>query len=809
MGFFKGFFQVLTCGIGLCLWRRIKQKIGFAKWTLRWQIFCSVSCSLFFVLAILITVILVNLSLLVESTYLKLDNQIDQIYNENLNDTAFEASTSIGFLVDNSRKLLDKTVLISQEALSPHSFSPYPIDTDFTTIYRPSQVANDNVTITYNTEKNGTPSANMTGYIKRITTLNSYWQRLVITRMGKDADINMHRVFVALQNKVTTPSVSCENVVMVYPSRYVPVKNGCGTELDEVLGQGALWSMTVAKKGFTMVNFMMDPLDSPVSLNVEDQVMTMTNVIKDMGNGGNIVGIVGVQFKIRTLRKIIDPLTQQLLPTYYCLMKPQGKSRADILISAEIFDPHMKDVEPIQIEFSDDLIETMMTENVTQTSYNINQTIGDNSYRLNRAYFPKSTDQPPLYTILMAQMMPNKDDTQVLPPLNNPSLLKDEIYSQFRNLVIIVITCSIVLFLMVWVLILRFTQRITYPIKQLTHLTEMIKQATGRDSREQVLNAIETHDIFEQTKKQLKKFDKQSQSSITTNGGGSTVINRKQTIVSQKRAGAAVDLQKSGTEDFTSGLRRTLLEKNRQKNKSKTLSQLKEEETLFESMDEIQELLKIFYKFFVGGRNKPKPSTEENQMKYYKNKYYQPEVYRQDLTVDISEQMAQKTLGGRQVSVVHRRNQGSKDKGGVKINEDTDEEDEILTEDERDQDEDMLGGDDGEIERRMSMLQNEDHEYKPSPAPSKKDEFKKMDIYNTTTEGANEDKFHLNASNKDIFNKKVDITATSNAGSKVTIPIDWDDIIDRYIKNTNTNVMEANKGAGANKGKEDDQDDDF
>jgi hypothetical protein len=45
-------------------------------------------------------------------------------------------------------------------------------------------------------------------------------------------------------------------------------------------------------------------------------------------------------------------------------------------------------------------------------------------------------------------------------------------------------------------------------------------------------------------------------------------------------------------------------------------------------MDEIQELLKIFYKFFVGGRNKPKPSTEDNQPKYYKNKYYQPDKYR-------------------------------------------------------------------------------------------------------------------------------------------------------------------------------------
>ena len=45
---------------------------------------------------------------------------------------------------------------------------------------------------------------------------------------------------------------------------------------------------------------------------------------------------------------------------------------------------------------------------------------------------------------------------------------------------------------------------------------------------------------------------------------------------------------------------------------------------MIESMDEIQELLKIFYKFFVGDKNKPRPSTEDNQPKYYTNKYYQP-----------------------------------------------------------------------------------------------------------------------------------------------------------------------------------------
>lgn len=52
--------------------------------------------------------------------------------------------------------------------------------------------------------------------------------------------------------------------------------------------------------------------------------------------------------------------------------------------------------------------------------------------------------------------------------------------------------------------------------------------------------------------------------------------------------------------------------------------QAKKELEEIENMDEIQELLKIFYKFFVGAKNKPKPKNDENLPKYYKNKYYEP-----------------------------------------------------------------------------------------------------------------------------------------------------------------------------------------
>lgn len=50
-------------------------------------------------------------------------------------------------------------------------------------------------------------------------------------------------------------------------------------------------------------------------------------------------------------------------------------------------------------------------------------------------------------------------------------------------------------------------------------------------------------------------------------------------------------------------------------------------------------------------------------------------------------------------------------------------------------------------------------------------------------------------------------TSREGGSGKVTIPIDWDYIIDKYIKNTNTNVNEANKSA--KRDNEESEEDDF
>ena len=108
-----------------------------------------------------------------------------------------------------------------------------------------------------------------------------------------------------------------------------------------------------------------------------------------------------------------------------------------------------------------------------------------------------------------------------------------------------------------------------------------------------------------------------------------------------------------------------------------------------------------------------------------------------------------------------------------------------------------------EIERRISMIQDIDHEYRPSVKKQKEESvFKKAEQSVLIEEG--EEAFNLNPNmqeavfgglNRTIDDLSINKKRDSQANGKVTIPIDWDYIIDQHIKNTNTNVTEANKTA--------------
>ncbi len=127
-----------------------------------------------------------------------------------------------------------------------------------------------------------------------------------------------------------------------------------------------------------------------------------------------------------------------------------------------------------------------------------------------------------------------------------------------------------------------------------------------------------------------------------------------------------------------------------------------------------------------------------------------------------------------------------------------------------------------DIERRMSQLMDVEH-IKDPKKKSTKSSVKRADLPGLGIVEDAEESFNLDpvkfpkkdeqfsfGKNNTRNNNSLIIADDQNtsANSKVTIPIDWDYIIDKYIKNTNTNVIEANKGAEG-KDEEGNSDDDY
>ncbi|CDW71189.1 UNKNOWN [Stylonychia lemnae] len=590
MGFFKKFFQIITCGIGPWVWDKIKQKLGFAKWTLRWQIFCSV-----------------NLNFLVDSTYEKLDSEIMSIYSQNLNDLGVESSLSIELMGQISQQLLEKSRMMTQEIINPVVFSPYPLNIQTTKLYTTKEATFDSQGLDYDhmvyyTEQSqfAQLNAQTQNYIRAISTLNSYWKKLILTRVGRDSDINISRIFIMLQSNTT--SGLCENVLFLYPAQQnVNLGNasslgGCTAQLNQF---GKIWSQTLAKNNFTSFPKIKDPFGNSIF----GDITTYTQVIWNQGKAGtNPIGIIGLQYKISVFKSLIDPLVMQGPKSYYLIHRPDsnGKINQNNLVVSNINN---------DIIIPDELYTNVTDTLRTEYDYTNLGSINGEMYRVYRCQNPINDTQNPNYVIVMIQSISSTSKYS--------DELWDEIQSQFRNLLYIVFGCSILLFFSIWILILRFTKRITHPINQLTRITDIIKQATGREGREKVLSVIENEPIFEKTKKLLKQEQALNESRRQTQS--IKLQSRKETYArSQYNTIVGSDVMGSMTQSLI------------QNNGLKELKKEKLTEGL-ESLDEIQELLKIFYKFFVGNRTKPKPQNQENQPKYYKNNYYQPQLYQQSL----------------------------------------------------------------------------------------------------------------------------------------------------------------------------------
>ncbi len=177
--------------------------------------------------------------------------------------------------------------------------------------------------------------------------------------------------------------------------------------------------------------------------------------------------------------------------------------------------------------------------------------------------------------------------------------------------------------------------------------------------------------------------------------------------------------------------------------------QTKKELEEIENMDEIQELLKIFYKFFVGAKNKPKPKNDENQPKYYKNKYYDP-------------------MNGKSKSTVEREMERMKRQKGKRSSKAWDFG--VIDED-----------------RKVNTGIND------SIVSSLHEEFKaEEDFFDTGR--TNDPTIKLSTGQFGYFKQTaINASPVKNDAEKarITTPIDWDDIIEKFIKNTNTIVSEV------------------
>jgi hypothetical protein len=112
--------------------------------------------------------------------------------------------------------------------------------------------------------------------------LNTFWQRIVYQRIGKDANVNPHRIIIAFQNiKSPVPlDADCENVVMVFPSIKVPnVKNGCGSDkMDGFLNNTNFYkdSIVLSPGTYRVFNIADDTFDLGGDCSPSNKIMSIS-----------------------------------------------------------------------------------------------------------------------------------------------------------------------------------------------------------------------------------------------------------------------------------------------------------------------------------------------------------------------------------------------------------------------------------------------------------------------------------------------------------------------------------------------------
>ena len=82
------------------------------------------------------------------------------------------------------------------------------------------------------------------------------------------------------------------------------------------LGEHGLWTRTSETQKFTVYGLMDDPFDNP-----GNQVMTFTLPIRDRSNPDITKAMIGIQYRVTDLKKLVDHVSLTINPLYSFLIK--------------------------------------------------------------------------------------------------------------------------------------------------------------------------------------------------------------------------------------------------------------------------------------------------------------------------------------------------------------------------------------------------------------------------------------------------------------------------------------------------------
>jgi len=274
------------------------------------QICISVFFFLLIVFAILFVVIIVNLRILMDNTYSKLTEKIDNIYLDNLENLNREIAATLAVHQDISEKTLNKTKRLVEDILQSNKepvvvdgelayhVRDYPILwTEVPPLTKAEDIQNSeekfgdlDITrerMTYITYEGGFNE----DVLRKLNTLNSIWTRINSIMIGQDSNINITRSFIMVEKESDT--LNNQKMLATFP----------GQKFDPVISSddfsGFPWYKEALKDHSSLVKI--NRGDDPFNGGLENT----SGFVKAFSSNG-FQGVVGVMYTSEDINNLLS-----------------------------------------------------------------------------------------------------------------------------------------------------------------------------------------------------------------------------------------------------------------------------------------------------------------------------------------------------------------------------------------------------------------------------------------------------------------------------------------------------------------------